>query len=137
MIKPLGFVVIAVILAICGIFTFTIWKNYQLAEDIKKGPSNQEVLDSIVQNKPVFLDKGSPIIKIVSVQRFQDNWYVAVIKSPNDRDMEVPVKIILEDIRSGKESRNLKVILGPASHFTEYAMLQSGIPSSLIQELRK
>lgn len=112
------------------------WQNYQAAEVIKNGPSNQEVLDTIIRDKPAFLYKGKSIIEVASLKRF-DDWYVAIIKSPNDKSFQVPVKIILEDIRTGKEPRNLKVKLGPDTHFTDYEMLQYGMPDSLIQELRK
>lgn len=123
------------ILILVIIVSVVVWQNYQKSEAFKKGPSSQEILDTIAHDRPELFHDGKPIMEIVSFHRTEDTWYVVTIKSPNDKDMKVPVRLVLQD--QGSSRRSLKTILGPEVDFPDYLTNTINLPDSVIIELRK
>ena len=124
------------IIGIAIVISMKYLQSRQIDEYFKKGPSNQEVLQVITRDKPALLYNNRPVIEIASIKRFENKWYVITIKSPKDKDVKVPVKIVLQDISSTPSARNLKTIIGPDTHFTEYQQLKYSLPDSVTKELQ-
>lgn len=96
-------------------------------------PSTEErALRSVISEFPGLTKEGKPFIAIQDIEIIEEKWYIINIRSHSEPKVVVPVYLIFYD--DGGE--NLRLILGPDTHFTETEMLQYNIPDSIIRKFQ-
>ena len=90
------------------------------------------ILSSILNDIPAFSADNRSLVKIDSVAKFEDKWYIINISSLRETKVDVPVKLVLLDTGT-----DLQIMLGPDTDFTEAELLQYNVPDSVILGLQK
>lgn len=124
------FVSIAIILLLIVGFSTSIklWQNNQPPV----APTNQELLDVIVRDRPALLYKKQPVIQVTDIKNPAEGWYIVAIASVRAEKNITPAQVVILD-REG----SMKVVLGPEVDFPDYVTDTVTLPDSVIMELRK
>jgi len=96
---------------------------------------DESVIRAITNKFPILLKDNKPIIEIADIKQVDTKWYVITIKSINEEEMSVPVKVVLLDYNH--PNLDFEIIVNPSTRFVEADMLQRNLPDSVIIELLK